>query len=99
MLSFEEITEVIQAAVELGITRVRVTGGEPLVRMLAAIPKLRDLALTTNGVLLARNASALAEAGLKRINISLDTLRRIAPSASPASVRLRTCWRASVVEG
>lgn len=66
----------------LGITHVRLTGGEPLarkrletlVRMLASIPAIEDLSLTTNGVLLARHARALAEAGLRRVNISLDTL-------------------------
>ena len=83
VLRFEEILDVVRAGVRLGITHVRLTGGEPLVReglvelahMLAAVPGLEDLALTTNGVLLARDAQALARAGLRRVNISLDTLK------------------------
>lgn len=82
ILRFEEIRDVTEVAVQLGITCVRLTGGEPLVRegltdlvrMLSAIRGLADLALTTNGVLLVRHARALAGAGLKRVNISLDTL-------------------------
>ena len=83
LLRFEEIREVVRAAISFGITRVRLTGGEPLVRdgivelvrMLSSVEGLEDLALTTNGVLLAPQARALAAAGLRRINISLDTLR------------------------
>ena len=83
ILSFEEITEVADRAVSLGMTKIRVTGGEPLVRrdvavligMLARIPQVRDLAMTTNGILLAEHASALKAAGLQRVNISLDTIR------------------------
>jgi len=83
ILRFEEIREVVAAGVRLGIHRVRLTGGEPLVReglvdlvrMLVEVPGLEDLAMTTNGVLLAKHARALAHAGLHRINISLDTLR------------------------
>ncbi len=82
ILSFEEVRAVVGVAARLGISHVRITGGEPLVRrdlpqlisMLAEIPDLADLALTTNGILLAQHARALARAGLKRINISLDTL-------------------------
>ena len=82
ILSFEEITDVAQVAVGMGITKVRVTGGEPLVRrgietlvrMLAAIDGIHDLAMSTNGTLLADHARALAEAGLHRVNISLDTM-------------------------
>jgi len=82
VLRFEEILEVVRIAAALGVTHVRLTGGEPLVRedlgdlvaMLAAVPQLEDLSLTTNGVLLARQANALACAGLRRVNISLDTL-------------------------
>ena len=74
----------MRVAVSLGVTKVRVTGGEPLVRkglpvlirMLSAIPGIRDLALTTNGVLLAKHAEALYEAGLRRLNVHLDTLDR-----------------------
>ncbi|MEI6563520.1 MAG: radical SAM protein [bacterium] len=82
ILSFEEIAELARVAVELGVDKVRVTGGEPLVRrdiielvrMLAAIPGIADFGMTTNGVLLARHAVALREAGLHRVNISLDTM-------------------------
>ena len=82
LLSFEEITRIAAAFVRLGVTKIRVTGGEPLVRrdveklvaMLAALPGLRDLTLTTNGALLARKASALREAGLRRVTVSLDSL-------------------------
>lgn len=83
ILRFEEIRDVVSVGVRLGITHVRLTGGEPLVRegvvdlvhMLSAIPQLADLSLTTNGVLLATRAQALAQAGLTRVNVSLDTLR------------------------
>ncbi len=83
ILHFEEIAEVVRVGIALGLTRVRLTGGEPLVReevaelvrMLSAIPQLADLSLTTNGVLLARHAGALERAGLRRVNISLDTLQ------------------------
>ena len=83
ILRYEEIALVVRAAAELGVRKVRLTGGEPLarlgvsdlVRMLAAIPGIDDLSMTTNGTLLARHAQALAAAGLRRVNISLDTLR------------------------
>ena len=83
ILRFEEIETVVRAAAELGISKVRLTGGEPLVRlgvvnlvrMLAAIPGVDDLSMTSNGILLAQHANDLAAAGLKRVNISLDTLR------------------------
>jgi cyclic pyranopterin phosphate synthase len=83
ILTFEEITRLVRIFVGLGVTKVRLTGGEPLlrrdlptlVRMLAAIPGLEDLALTTNGVLLPDLAPALFAAGLKRVTVSLDTLR------------------------
>lgn len=82
LLTFEEITRVVRVAVSLGVHQVRLTGGEPLVRrdlprlvrMLARIEGLRDIALTTNGVLLADQADALREAGINRVNISLDAL-------------------------
>ncbi|MEI7663369.1 MAG: radical SAM protein [Bacteroidota bacterium] len=82
ILSLEEITEVVRVAVSLGITKVRITGGEPLVRKgvvslvekIAAIEGILDFGLTTNGILLPEFASDLARAGLHRINISLDTL-------------------------
>jgi cyclic pyranopterin phosphate synthase len=82
MLSYEEIANVVRDAAALGIPKVRLTGGEPLVRrnldqlagMIAAIPGIRDLTLTTNGILLVSQARLLAAAGLQRVNISLDTL-------------------------
>ncbi|RMG17912.1 MAG: GTP 3',8-cyclase MoaA [Planctomycetota bacterium] len=82
LLSFEELTAVVDAAAGLGADRVRLTGGEPLLRRdlpallrrLAAVEGLRDLALTTNGLLLADLAAPLAAAGLRRITVSLDTL-------------------------
>ncbi len=84
ILTFEEIERFVHVAVSLGVTKLRVTGGEPLVRKdlpvlirkLASIPGVKDLALTTNGVLLARHAEALYEAGLRRLNVHLDTLDR-----------------------
>ena len=82
ILSFEEIVEVIKTAVAMGITKVRLTGGEPLVRRgilnlvqsVDTIKDIEDFAMTTNGILLAQYAQALVDAGLKRINISLDTI-------------------------
>ena len=84
ILSFEEIERVVRVSASLGVNKVRVTGGEPLVRRdlpsliakLAAIPGIADLALTTNAVLLERHAQALYDAGLRRLNIHLDTLDR-----------------------
>jgi cyclic pyranopterin phosphate synthase len=84
ILSFEEIEHFARVAVSLGITKLRITGGEPLVRKdlpvlirkLVDIPGIRDIALTTNGVLLAKHAKALYDAGLRRLNIHLDTLDR-----------------------
>jgi cyclic pyranopterin phosphate synthase len=83
ILSYEEIATIVRAAADLGISKIRLTGGEPLVRlglvdlvhMIAQTPGVDDLAMTTNGILLSRYAAALAEAGLQRVNISLDTLR------------------------
>ncbi len=84
ILSFEEIERFVRIGVTLGVRKLRVTGGEPLVRRelpvlirkLAAVEGIEDLSLTTNGVLLADQAEALHEAGLRRINIHLDTLDR-----------------------
>jgi cyclic pyranopterin phosphate synthase len=84
ILDFEEMERFARIAVSLGITKIRVTGGEPLVRRdlpllirrLAAIPGIADLALTTNGVLLPELAGPLFEAGLRRLNVHLDTLDR-----------------------
>ena len=84
ILDFEEIERFTGIAAGLGIDKLRLTGGEPLlrrdlpllVRRLAAIPGIRDLALTTNGVLLEKFAAPLYEAGLRRLNVHLDTLDR-----------------------
>jgi cyclic pyranopterin phosphate synthase len=84
ILTFEEIARVAQVAIAEGVGKLRVTGGEPLVRRdvttligsLAALPGLTDLSLTTNGVLLEPLAEGLARAGLRRVNVSLDTLDR-----------------------
>ncbi|MBI4550725.1 MAG: GTP 3',8-cyclase MoaA [Candidatus Latescibacteria bacterium] len=82
ILTFEEITRLVHIASGLGISKIRLTGGEPtvrkdfplLVRMLAGVPGIRDMAMTTNGFLLKKMARDLREAGLKRVNVSLDTL-------------------------
>jgi cyclic pyranopterin phosphate synthase len=81
-MSFDEIETAVRSFVQLGVRKVRLTGGEPLLRKnlpdlvarLAAIPGIEDLALTTNGSLLASRAAALREAGLHRLTISLDAL-------------------------
>jgi cyclic pyranopterin phosphate synthase len=82
LLSFEEIVHFVRVAAPLGIDKVRLTGGEPLmrrdlprlVRMLLEVPGIHDVGMTTNGILLAEQAEAFYKAGLRRINISLDTL-------------------------
>ena len=82
LLTFEEMATFVKAVVPLGIDKVRLTGGEPLMRknlpalvaMLATIPELHDIGLTTNGILLAAQAKPLFDAGLRRLNVSLDTL-------------------------
>ncbi len=84
LLSFEEITRLARIFTGLGVAKVRLTGGEPLLRrelpllvkMLAGVPGLEDLALTTNGVLLPEQAASLRAAGLRRLTVSLDTLRQ-----------------------
>ncbi len=83
ILSYEEIYTLVKAAAELGINKVRLTGGEPLVRagltdlvrMISGIETIDDISLTTNGILLAKYAADLKEAGLMRVNVSLDTLK------------------------
>lgn len=93
LLTFEEITDVVRTLARHGLRRVRITGGEPLVRpqvaelvaMLAQVPGITEISLSTNGILLPRYASALKRNGLKRVNISLDTLQphkfhRISPA-------------------
>ena len=82
LLTFEEIVRFVRVAAPLGIDKIRLTGGEPLmrrdlprlVRMLCEVPGIRDVGLTTNGILLSNQAAAFCDAGMRRINISLDTL-------------------------
>ncbi|MBE3596571.1 MAG: GTP 3',8-cyclase MoaA [Hydrogenibacillus sp.] len=82
LLSFDEMTRLVRLFVSLGVEKVRITGGEPLLRHgleswiadISGISGLSDIALTTNGVLLAKKARALKEAGLRRVNVSLDSL-------------------------
>src|SRR5438309_5158463 len=82
LLTFEEITRFVTIAAGLGVDKIRLTGGEPLlrrelsrlVRMLVAVRGIRDVGLTTNGILLAEHAQDLYDAGLRRINVSLDAL-------------------------
>ncbi|HEY3202887.1 MAG TPA: radical SAM protein, partial [Thermoanaerobaculia bacterium] len=83
ILHFEEIGKLVDVFADLGVDRIRLTGGEPLVRqdlselvrILAEKPRIHDLAMTTNGVLLAEKARDLRRAGLRRVTVSLDTLR------------------------
>lgn len=83
LLSYEEIAEVVRQMSGIGLSRVRITGGEPLIRrdlptlveMIAAIPGIRDISLSTNAILLPAMAEPLRSAGVQRINVSLDTLR------------------------
>jgi cyclic pyranopterin phosphate synthase len=84
VLTFEELERITRVLSEMGVSSVRLTGGEPLVRrdlprlvgMLAALPEVEDLALTTNGFLLERDAEALVKAGIDRFNVSIDSLER-----------------------
>ncbi|HET9949088.1 MAG TPA: GTP 3',8-cyclase MoaA [Longimicrobiales bacterium] len=83
LLTYEEIERIIGVLAPMGLERVRITGGEPLIRrdvpelarLIAAVPGIRDLSLSTNAVLLADQAEALREAGVQRLNVSLDSLR------------------------
>ena len=102
ILHFEEISRLADVFLALGVDKIRLTGGEPLlrrdveslVRLLAAKPGVRDLAMTTNGVLLAEHAVALRQAGLHRVTVSLDTLR---PDRFTALTRRTT--HAQVLDG
>src|SRR5437763_5225624 len=84
LLTFEEIERLVRVFASMGVDELRLTGGEPLVRrefprlvsMLARVPGLRDVSLTTNGYLLERDADALVEAGIDRVNVSIDSLQR-----------------------
>ncbi|MGD8602561.1 MAG: radical SAM protein, partial [Gemmatimonadota bacterium] len=83
LLSYEEIEQIVRTMAPMGLERVRITGGEPLVRqdlpelvkLLAGVPGIRDLSLSTNAVLLADQAEALKSAGIQRLNVSLDSLQ------------------------
>src|SRR5205085_3100872 len=84
ILTFEEIARIVTLLAAMGVHDVRLTGGEPLVRrdfprlvaMLAALPDVHDLSVTTNGYLLERDAEALVRAGMSRFNVSVDSLQR-----------------------
>jgi GTP 3',8-cyclase len=84
ILTFEEITRIVELVASMGVRDVRLTGGEPLVRkgfpqlaaMLSALPDVHDLSVTTNGFLLERDAAALVDAGIGRFNVSVDSLQR-----------------------
>jgi len=102
LLSFEEIARFVRVAAGLGVGKVRLTGGEPLLRrdlprlveMLSSVDGITDIALTTNGLLLARHASALKRAGLDRVTVSLDALeqelfRSITDSRAPLASVMR----------
>jgi len=102
ILTFEETARIIDVFADLGVDKVRFTGGEPLLRkdlphlvkMIAAEPRIRDLAITTNGILLAQEAQALRDAGIHRVTVSLDTLK---PARFQALTRRDTF--AQVLEG
>ncbi|MCX7973297.1 MAG: GTP 3',8-cyclase MoaA [Candidatus Aminicenantes bacterium] len=102
ILSYDEFLKLIQVAIELGITRFRLTGGEPLLRpgidefiaQIKSLSGIDDLALTTNGLLLEENLDKLWQAGLRRINISLDTLDEKKYGAITGSYSLRQVLRA-----
>src|SRR5260370_25486242 len=104
LLTFEEIARLVEVFTSLGVEDVRLTGGEPplrrhlpqLVRILAANPRIRDLALTTNGVLFAEQGEALREAGLHRVTVSMDTLQparfaALAGRDTPAEILAGVC--------
>jgi cyclic pyranopterin phosphate synthase len=101
ILTYEEITEVVAAAAHLGIKRLRLTGGEPLVRRglvglvgtLGHTQGIEEISLSTNGILLERLAHPLAEAGLKRVNISLDTLKAERFQSLTLGGDLQRVWR------
>lgn len=110
ILSFEEILELVKAAVPVGIKKIRITGGEPMVRKglvefiysLAAIPEIDDIALTTNGTLLTKKAKELKDAGLTRVNISLDTLKADRFKKITRGGNIRDVWsgiNAALTEG
>ena len=101
ILSYEEIARVVRVAAENGICKVRLTGGEPLVRldlpvlvrMISETPGIEDISLTTNGLLLGRMAAELKDAGLHRINVSLDTLQPEKFARITRGGSFETAWR------
>jgi cyclic pyranopterin phosphate synthase len=101
IMRYEEIAVVVRAAAEMGIQKVRLTGGEPLlrpglldlVRMISAVPGIEDISLTTNGVLLEEMAADLRDAGLRRINVSLDTLQPEKFARITRGGKIETVWR------
>ena len=101
LLNYEELLRVIKLAVKLGIRKVRLTGGEPLVRKniisfirrLAAIDGLDDIRLTTNGVMLAKYAADLFDAGIRKLNISLDTMQRERFAKITGADRFEQVWQ------
>jgi GTP 3',8-cyclase len=102
ILSYEEILRLVRIGISLGITKVRVTGGEPLVRKgiydflncLKKLKEIKDISLTTNAVLLEENLEKLEKAGIKRINISLDTLSRDKFKQITGHDNFETVWNA-----
>jgi len=110
LLTLEEIARVCAAAARLGISKIKLTGGEPLVRkgcaqlvgMLKSIPGIREVTMTTNGVLLPRELPALVEAGLDAVNISLDTLdpeKFLALTRRPLEGNVREAIRQALAAG
>jgi len=104
LLTFEEITRLARIFLDQGVEKLRLTGGEPLMRrdleklvaMLAPLPGLRDLTLTTNASLLARKAQALKDAGLRRVTVSLDSLdNAVFQAMNDVSFPVERCWKAS----
>ncbi len=103
LLTYEEIEQIVRTMAGMGLRRVRVTGGEPLVRrdlpdlvrMLRDVPGIDDLSLSTNAVLLADQADALRDAGIRRVNVSLDSLR---PDRVEQIARRPGCW-APIMDG
>lgn len=101
LMRFEEIVEVVRVAAENGITKIRLTGGEPLVRkgivdlvhMIRQISGINEITMTTNGYLLEKHAEALKEAGLTRVNVSVDTLKPELFKKITRRGDLETVWR------
>lgn len=103
LLQNDELLLLVRVAAELGVTKVRMTGGEPtvrpglveLVQEISGITGIEDIAMTTNGVLLEHLAAPLADAGLRRVNVSLDTMDPASSTGLLAAGVWRRCWQAS----